>query len=380
MKHMFTLAAGAALTFALGCGGNSALPTTPGESTNLNAIVSIRVDGLPATVTVGERHQLRVTATLAGGATLDVTAKAVFKTSNAAILSISAGGEVTALAPGDCGLTALVENISANVTAHVKAKDVITKLELRGKTDLLLGEQTQLQVIATLDTGAQVDVTGKATLSSSNDAVLKVSASGHLEAVGTGACDLLSVVDGITATVKASVRRGDIVRLDLRVRADLFVGDTTDVKVLATLSGGAQIDVTAHANLSSTNSSILKVNANALIEAAGPGSCDLIALAEGVRATLRLNVAQKGASIIKLRIEGALTLKVGQTSQLKAIATLSDNTEADVTASVSWATSNGSCCLVNVLGLLTALIPGDCLITGTLDGIKVSAPVKVTLL
>ncbi len=98
--------------------------------------------------------------------------------------------------------------------------------------DLDLGEKTQLLAIATLDTGGELDVTAKASFNSSNEAILRVSASGLLEAVGAGTCDLLSIVDGIRASVKVNVRgRGDdgssdqITRLEIRGKVALDLGE-----------------------------------------------------------------------------------------------------------------------------------------------------------
>jgi hypothetical protein len=405
-------------------------------------------------------------ANLAGGEVLDVTGKAAFSVSNPELATVSASGELRALAPGDCGLTALVGSVSAKLNTHIRARaDVIARLEIRGKVELDLGEKTQLQAIATLDTGAEVDVTAKASFSSSNDAVLRVSASGLLEAIGEGTCDVLSLIDGIKASAKvhvrgrvdpgthitriairgkvnldlgdktqlqaiatlnsgaeldvtanavfrssndavlrvsaagfveavgigatviavtvdgikgsedANVRLGAIARLDIGGASDLTIGERATVRVMATTANGVQADVTSQTELSTSNPLVLKVNAGGVIEAFGPGSCDLIALHGGVRAMLRLNVTLKPAAIVRLRIDGASSLQVGETALLKVIAGMSDNTEVDVTARVNWASSTGGCGLS--LGILTALAPGDCLITVALDGIKATLAVHV---
>jgi len=101
---------------------------------------------------------------------------------------VSASGELRALAPGDCGLTALVGAISANLNTHIRARvGNIIRLDIRGKV---------------------------------------------LEAVGAGTCDLLSIVDGIRASVKVNVRgRGDdgssdqITRLEIRGKVALDLGE-----------------------------------------------------------------------------------------------------------------------------------------------------------
>ena len=73
-------------------------------------------------------------------------------------------------------------------------------------------------------------MTAKVTFSSSNEAILKVSTSGLLEGVGPGACDVLSIMDGIGASVKVEVRgRPDtsdhITRLEIRGKVALDIGE-----------------------------------------------------------------------------------------------------------------------------------------------------------
>ena len=171
---------------------------------------------------------------------------------------------------------------------------------------------------------------------------------------------------------------GAIVKLDIEGLAELTVGERLNVKVMGTNAHGIKVDVTAKTDLSSANSSILRVNVGGVIEALGPGSCDLIAIHAGVRALLRLSVKPKDVVLVKLRIEGPNVLKVGQTASLRVFASMSDDTEVDVTGRVIWSSNNLLSLVVDASGLLRALIPGDCLVTGVVDGIT-TASVKVPL-
>jgi hypothetical protein len=79
-----------------------------------------------------------------------------------------------------------------------------------------------------------------------------------------------------------------------------------------------------------------------------------------------------------LRIEGSGTVAVGHQAQLKAIATMSDGTERDVTASADWRSQNNLLAIVSQNGLLSALLPGRNLVTATYDGQQAQQPVTVT--
>jgi hypothetical protein len=223
-------------------------------------------------------------------------------------------------------------------------------------------------------------MTSKATYSCDNDSILRVVAAGRVEAVGIGSALLKVSADGLTASLHARVEPGAIGKLEIEGPSDVVVGEKLSVRIFGTNQHGARIDLTSRTELTTSNHSILKVNAGAIVEALAPGSCDLIAIHGNVRAFLRLSVRTRAAIIVRLRLEGASILHVGQTALVKVIATLSDGTEHDVTDKVKWEKNNDSCGLS--LGIVTGLLPGDCLITAVLEGIsaKLLVNVRATLL
>ncbi|WP_236611696.1 Ig-like domain-containing protein, partial [Aeromonas molluscorum] len=66
------------------------------------------------------------------------------------------------------------------------------------------------------------------------------------------------------------------------------------------------------------------------------------------------------------------------TAQLAATGSYSDGTTVDVTASVSWVSSDPAVATVSLTGLVTAVGAGTATITGTLDGQTVTLMVTVT--
>jgi hypothetical protein len=80
-----------------------------------------------------------------------------------------------------------------------------------------------------------------------------------------------------------------------------------------------------------------------------------------------------------LTITGApASLAKGLTRQLGATGALSDNTTADLTAKVQWASSNPAVATVSATGALKATGVGPATITASLDGVTASAAVTVT--
>ena len=83
---------------------------------------------------------------------------------------------------------------------------------------------------------------------------------------------------------------------------------------------------------------------------------------------------------ISLSIDGSASFSLrGETSQLKALVTLSDRRVEDATATVSWSSSNVSVVTVSPLGVVTARGDGRAMVTATLNAIVATKPVLVDL-
>ena len=85
------------------------------------------------------------------------------------------------------------------------------------------------------------------------------------------------------------------------------------------------------------------------------------------------------ASVTSVNISGTANFtEAGQTAQLAATATFSDNTKQDVTATAAWRSLNASVATVSGTGLVTALGLGAASITATFQGKSATLPVSVT--
>jgi hypothetical protein len=83
---------------------------------------------------------------------------------------------------------------------------------------------------------------------------------------------------------------------------------------------------------------------------------------------------------ISLSIDGNASFSLrGETSQLKALVTLSDRRVEDATAAVGWSSSNVSVVTVSPLGVVTAKSDGRAMVTATLNAIVATKPVLVDL-
>jgi hypothetical protein len=86
------------------------------------------------------------------------------------------------------------------------------------------------------------------------------------------------------------------------------------------------------------------------------------------------------ATLSTVAISGAASLTTtGQTSQLSAMATLSDSTTQNVTSTATWQSSNSGVATISTGGLLTAIASGATTITATTQGKSGTFAVTVSI-
>jgi Carboxypeptidase regulatory-like domain/Bacterial Ig-like domain (group 2) len=107
---------GLAVLALAACGSGSNLSTpAPAAPSPTPTVKAVAVSG--AAPAVGETAQFTATATLSNGTEQDVTPQAVWQSSNAAVVSVSATGLVTAAGPGEADISATYSGL--RVSQHV---------------------------------------------------------------------------------------------------------------------------------------------------------------------------------------------------------------------------------------------------------------------
>ncbi|WP_242356397.1 Ig-like domain-containing protein [Anaeromyxobacter sp. SG64] len=166
----------------------------------------------------------------------------------------------------------------------------------------------------------------------------------------------------------------------------VLVGESVRLAAVGTYSDGTTRDVTAEVVWSSAAPEIVAVsNAAAdagLATSASVGTSEVTATEpmSGVTGRVTVEVVPPIVSLAVSPIDP--TLLVGTTLQLQADGTLVDDTTADVTATVTWTTSDAAIATVSPGGLVTAVAVGTATITAVepVSGATASITVEVTTL
>jgi trimeric autotransporter adhesin len=199
----------------------------------------------------------------------------------------------------------------------------------------------------------------------------------------------------------------------------LVVGETRQLKASARLSDGSEHDITLLATWASDDANAASVSASGLVVARGAGAGRIRASYLTATGSTAFDVANATSGpdgpgapdsgttpdtggtpppppgspspapgpgvppaptpiVQSLTITGANTLPAGRSVQLRAIATMSDGSQKDVTGSADWGSDNLLVALITQSGLLTGLAPGSSVARASYDGKNAQKPITVT--
>lgn len=309
----------------------------------------------PSAVTVpkGASTRLVATGTYSDGTTQDVTALALWSSSDPQVAAVSnvpaTRGEVQARAVGGVGITATLEGQVAHATVTVSPATV-TSLEITpAAPSVAKGTTQQLQAVATFSDGSTLDVTEQAAWSSSDNAIASVttvgvSGRGLLSGVSPGQAEITATWSGAIGKASATVTPATLLSLSIApLNPSTPKGTDLQMQAEASFSDGTVQDVTRLVTWSSLDSTIAAISnatgSNGLVTALMTGSTELAATLSGTTVRTRLTVTP--AVLLTFRVSPAqMTLEYQGSLQASATATYSDGSVVDVTDQASWVSAD----------------------------------------
>ena len=303
---------------------------------------------------LGETFQLR--ATVLPENTTDKTV--TWSSSDENIATVDKHGLVTALAFGECEITATCQNVSA--TCHITVRPILPQSIILNtdEASLLLGETIELT--ATVRPENTTDKT--VTWTSSDESIATVNANGLVTAVGVGECDITATCQNVSATCHITVL--PILPQSIILNSNnesLHIAET--VQLTATVMPESTIDKTV--TWSSSDASVATVDANGLVTAVGVGECGITATCQNVSATCHITVLPILAQSITLNFDSTM-VKEGNIVQLNATILPENTTDKTVT----WSSSDKRIAIVDSNGLVTTMAPGECDITSSCSAVN----------
>ena len=283
----------------------------------------------------------------------DVTSKATWTSSNEDVVYVS-NGELVAYQSGTATITAAYGGKTVKFTVSV---DVPDKYEMdKKKATVGVDETTSVKVLAIYGDTSK-DVSENATWSSSSEKVAEVDSKGIITGVATGKATITAKIEGKTLTIPVEV--GLVSSLEADTEFVVLSAKETQTVILTGTDGDGNVkDVTADAIWKSSNSRVADVK-KGVITGNNSGKANITAEYGSQKITIKVEVDVISRIVAS---EQTISLKSGESVDLKVTATLSDGSERDVTDKAEWKTSSYKVAQVSK-GKVKALNSGKAKIT-----------------
>jgi trimeric autotransporter adhesin len=386
------------LLVVAGCGGGGGSPTpAPAQGGNgTSPVKSLSVDppagsSLQNTAAVGSRFQVLGTAILADGTKEDLTSSLTWTSSNTAVATIDATGTIT---PISAGTTVITATAPSGVTGSFTLTVTGASLASIGITPALqstpAGFNQQLTATGTYTDGTTQDLTTSVTWTSASPAVATISnvsgTVGLVTGVSPGSSSITAALSGVTGSSNFNVTSATLVSLAVTPAASsLAKGTQVQFHVTGTYSDGSTQDLTGTASWSSSDSSIVSIGTSGtnagLVTALNTGNATITSTLGGVTSSTQLSATP--ATLVSIAVTPAIAnVAAGNTVQLAAVGTYSDNTTQALTSSAVWSSSApGVATVSNVAGhegLATSIAQGTSTISATSGGVTGTVGLNVS--
>jgi len=243
-----------------------------------------------------------------------------------------------------------------------------------------LAKQTslQLQVTAVLSDGSVNDVTDQVSWQVQDNLIAQINNQGILSSIVVGSTKITASVENVSAYANLTVTPATLIALTISPGfVSLASGSNQFLKVTGIFSDQSVQDITSQVSWQTTANTIATVNASGLLVAGNSGQASITASLNGISHVVNIDVTAANLTALSIT-PGTTVLAKGSHTQLQVAGLYSDNSSQDLSALVTWQTSNPAVATVSAEGFLQGITTGNANISASLSGISVSADVSVT--
>nr|WP_314631601.1 Ig-like domain-containing protein [uncultured Janthinobacterium sp.] len=241
-----------------------------------------------------------------------------------------------------------------------------------------IGAGQQFTAIATYTDGSSQDVSAKAAWTSATPASATVNAAtGVAAGKAAGSSTIAATFGGKSATAQLTVTPATLTAIVLTpLTPSIAIGGTQQFAVTGSFSDGATRDVTAVSAFAATSPATASIAAGGLALGKVAGTTQITATTGTLTASTLLTVTPAVLLSIAVTPQNPI-VPVAATRQLTVIATYSDGTTPDVSASSSYSAATPAAATIGSTGLVTGVASGTSVMTASFGGKSAGTTVTV---
>ncbi|MBA3464842.1 MAG: Ig-like domain-containing protein [Deltaproteobacteria bacterium] len=374
-----------ATDLATGIFGTTTLAVT------MATLVSLQVTPIDPSTPLGTDKKFTATGRYSDNTLQDLSSTVTWTSSLVGVATVSATGLAHSVSPGTTEITADAGGGISDTTTLEVTPAVLLSIEVSpSSASIAEGRDQQFDAIGTYTDGNVQTITDEVTWSSSDNGIATISNAQNSEGLAhgedVGTVTITAELDGVTGTATLEVTTATLLSIEVfPFDPNMPRGTARNFTAEGTYTNGNVVDLTTAVTWTSTDSNIAFVSNSGLtkgrVTAANVGVATITATLDGVSGDTVVNVVV--ATLASISVEPATpSIALGTKQQFKAVGVYTDASTDDLTASVTWDTSNPLVALisngVSDKGLATSKQVGSTTITATLGLISGTAVLTVS--
>jgi hypothetical protein len=353
------------------------------------ALISIAVGATQATLPLGGTAQLTALGSYTDGSITDLTSSVSWTSSSPGAVAVSSAGAISTKAVGASVISASLSGISGTVSLSVSPAAIVSIAVNASRQSLALGNSEQLTATGTYTDGSTKDLTSSATWSSSLPGVIAISNTGSVTAksVGTAVVSVSfsSVTGNITGSANLSASNAALVSIAVSAgNPSLPLGSSEQLIATGSYTDGTTKDLTSSVTWSSSSPGVVATSSTGAVTTMSVGNAVVSASSSTITGTAKLAVS--AAALVAINLSSAsTTVPIGNTVQLSAIGSFTDQSTKDLSSSVMWASSAPNVLTIKSSGVAAGVAIGTASVAATSGSVSavvnlsVSAPALSSL-
>ncbi|MCK5800599.1 MAG: Ig-like domain-containing protein, partial [Deltaproteobacteria bacterium] len=331
---------------------------------------TIEVTPTDPSIAVATTQQFTATGVFSDQSTQDLTNQVAWTSADTKVAEITSAGLATGNAAGKSTITATLPGTSGTTVITVSAATLTTIEVTPVAPTLAVGAQEQFKATGVFSDKTTQDITTQVTWASSDAAIATISDAaadkGLAKALAKGTTTITATLSGTVGKTDLTVTDATLTSIDVTPAApSIAKGSTQQFTATATYSDKSTQDITTQVTWASSDAAVATVsNATAdmgLATALKKGTTTIKASLSGVDGTTTLTVTDATLTAIEVTPTTPSIAK-SSTQQFIATGTYSDQSTQDITAQVTWSSSDVTVAMISNatadMGLATALAKG----------------------
>ena len=367
----------AVLGLPVGCSGGGGGSSAPGATTT-KTLSSITLTPAAPSLAKGASQAFTATGIFSDGSSADLTTTATWSSANAAVATISVAGIATGVSVGTTTISATQGSVSGSATLTVTIPTLVSISVSPASPSLAKGFTQAFTASGYYSDGSKQDLTTLVTWATSNTSVATIASTGIATGVSVGTTAISATQGAVSGTATLSVTGATLVSISASpASSSLAKGFSLPFTATGTFSDGSKQDLTTLVTWASSNVGTATIASAGIATGVSVGTTTISATQGSISDSTTLTVTSP--TLVQVTVTPiSPNLPVGLDLQFAAEGIFSDGSKQDLSARVSWTSSNSTVGSIGSTGLATGLASGTSTITATTGSISGTSALTVT--